>query len=1081
MDAKLTESEEQFEKELIEALSHGAITDTDPSAVPANTFCRTRNWTYEPKIKTENHLWENFKIILEQHNQHVLEQPLSHSEFEQVKKQIKDLNTPFKAGQFLYGLNGVSQVEVDLDDGRHVFLTVFDQSQIGAGNTVYQVVNQIQRPAVITGRQDRRFDVTLLINGLPIVQIELKKDSGSVEDALNQMHQYIVENQYSGIFSTLQLLVAMTPYDSKYMACTTEEGFNKDFSFHWQNRTDNKIVRSWKTFADEVLSIPAAHNLSTNYMILDGTPNKESLKVMRPYQVYATENALEAIRTHDPDDRTSRLGYIWHTTGSGKTITSFKTAWLASRMPGVDKVVFVVDRRTLTGQTLDKYRAYDPEASGDSAEFDTSIADTKNTWELARKLKANNQDIIITSFQKLLKLVRGKFKVPEKKYLFIVDEAHRSTGGEGFKEIQEAFPHSAWLGYSGTPIFETSSGKSLTVDIFGRCLHAYTIREAIADKNVLGFNVDFKTTIPKDEAREHYLPAFYKAEHPDWTEEDIQYKIEHLGDEDIDDEVSSFYDNNPKHVEAVVKDIYENWDNRSVNGKYNALLTTHTGGKGSSTPMAMMYFREFQKVNKEREEKGLKPLKVAVTFSSDNTNGNNMVDTNNGLDEAIKVYNKQFGTSFGLATVDEYKSDVETRLNRTNTDGNYLDLVIVVDQLLTGFDAPQLNTLYVDRILKGPGLVQAYSRTNRIDNMQDKPFGHVVNYRWPDRNEQMMNEALTMYANGHYSEMDPTGEPGTLIDPPADILAPPFRVTLAKTKKLVEKLREMTDGFVQLPKSEKKQLEMLEFVREYNASISKLKQYSIDEIKKDIPIPDEADGFKDMSDSKQSIARIIYGLGMSEADIQALEGPLINELKKSISDTKKILPSQIDLTVIHLKEVTINYDYLTELLEDLLNKVHEQKMDEAAEIKGRIDEFANGIDNRLEAKAITKAADAIIAGDFPPEDSELRYPYKLHNSQEIVQQAHSASMNRTTDRFIKDWGLQNAISPEQMRSFLLNHHYGKNDLDDQGKISDLLSAGASQYRECAENAQIRELKIKVRYRNQLRRALYALADDLVSE
>jgi type I restriction enzyme R subunit len=282
---------------------------------------------------------------------------------------------------------------------------------------------------------------------------------------------------------------------------------------------------------------------------------------------------------------------------------------------------------------------------------------------------------------------------------------------------------------------ETTTGLR-SEDIFGPLLHAYTIREAIADRNVLGFKVDFETTIDEEQMKNDYLPAFYRARYPKWREDQIQEKIDNLTDEDIDDTIEpSFYDENPEHVRLVVEDIFKNWRNRSNEGKYNALFTTHVGGGKASTPMAMMYFKEFARVNAINQANGGQTLKVAVTFSLNTSNNNSQLTTNQGLSEAIAAYNQEFSTSFGLDDVSGYTQDVTRRLNRTAIDGNFLDLVIVVDQLLTGFDAPQLNTLYVDRTLKGAGLIQAYSRTNRIADMQDKPWGRIVNYRWPVQNE----------------------------------------------------------------------------------------------------------------------------------------------------------------------------------------------------------------------------------------------------------------------------------------------------------------------------------------------------------
>ena len=466
-------NEEQFETELIQYITSGTIykpehlegiTDYIVKEKPSDYVIKTKLWKYEPKIKTTEKLWENFKEILEMHNQKTLDYPLSIVEFNQVKKIISDIRNPYEAGQFLYGLNGVSQIEIDLDDGRHVFLTVFDQKQIGAGDTVYQVVNQIKRPAIIAGKQERRFDTTLLINGLPIIQIEEKRDKHDVNEALNQMHQYIEENQYGDIFSTLQILVAITPNNVKYMANTTSDKFNKDFAFNWQRKSDNTIVRNWKEFADSMLSIPMAHQMATNYMILDGTKNKQTLKVMRPYQVYATQNVIEHLKEVDFEIGSNKVGYIWHTTGSGKTITSFKTAWLASRMPKVDKVVFVVDRIALTKQTNENYKAYDPDASEDVI---GSVQNTDNTNDLSRKLKSKDGGIIVTSVQKLDTLVKRKtFKAPDKNIVFIVDEAHRSTGGESFDKIQKAFKNSAWVGYTGTPMFDETTSTVPTEEIF---------------------------------------------------------------------------------------------------------------------------------------------------------------------------------------------------------------------------------------------------------------------------------------------------------------------------------------------------------------------------------------------------------------------------------------------------------------------------------------------------------------------------------------------------------------------------------------------------------------------------------------
>lgn len=1066
-------NEHQFETELIHYLANGTVMEQGHlegmgTAIvrehSADYVVKTKLWKYEPTIKTTEQLWDNFKSILERLNHKTLDRPLSVMEFNQVKKIISSLQTPYEAGQFLYGLNGVSQIEIDLDDGRHVFLTVFDQKHIGAGDTVYQVVNQIERPAVITGKPKCRFDTTLLINGLPIIQIEEKRDTRDVNEAINQMQRYAAEHQYRDIYSTLQILVAITPNNVKYMANTTADKFNKDFAFHWQRKSDNTIVRSWREFADSMLSIPMAHQMATNYMILDGTKNKQTLKVMRPYQVYATQNVIERLKRADFEFGINKIGYIWHTTGSGKTITSFKTAWLASRMPKVDKVVFVVDRIALTKQTNENYRAYDPDASEDSL---GSVLDTDNTTDLSRKLRSKDNSIIVTSVQKLDTLVKRKsFKAPEKNIVFIVDEAHRSTGGDSFRAIQKAFRRSAWVGYTGTPMFDETTTGLRTEDIFGPPLHTYTIREAIADRNVLGFKVDFQTTIDEQQMKEQYLPAFYRERYPKWSEERIYDKINHLSQEDMDDAVEpSFYDENPDHIRLVVQDIFKNWRNRSNEGRYNALFTTHVGGGKASTPMAMMYYREFQRVNTENKKNGGQTLKVAVTFSHNTSNNDTMLITNNGLHEAMQTYNAEFGTTFGMDNVSGYTQDVTMRLNKTATDGRFLDIVIVVDQLLTGFDAPELNTLYVDRTLKGAGLIQAYSRTNRIADTEKKPWGRVVNYRWPAHNEKLMNDALAIYANRASANL--SEEERRVANEKDGIIAMPFADVFHEVRKVVDELGDMTMDFQQLPPSEKQKEHMLDLLREYSRGMAKLKQYN----------PAEIDG-ETVGFNYDNPDDLVMKLGMTPEQEVMLTTVLTNELKAHIAKEKKIPIHQIELRMTHVKDVKVDYDYLTELVEQLLNQVHEGKDIEAKETQDKINQFAHGLDDRIYANQIMNAAVAIIEGHFPPAGSDFTYPAKLTDSEHIIAQANTIRLDRTFLDFRVKWGITDIITSAGMRELFSRHRYGMRELDDTGELSDIITQASMSYMTLAHDEAVQALP-RIKYRNSLRDAIYDLADELV--
>ncbi len=991
-----------------------------------------KQWEYKKDIKTTEQLWVNFKIILEQNNRARLDEPLSVTEFNQVKKIISSIESPYQAGQFLYGVNGVSEIEVDLDNGKHVFLTVFDQAQVGGGNTVYQVVNQIKRPKIIDGKQNRRFDVTLLINGLPIIQIELKKALHSTTESLNQMEQYIAEKQYSNIFSTLQILIAMTPYDIRYMANTPLKSFNRAFAFSWQNEEDARPIRSWKTFADKALSIPMAHDLATRYMILDGTKNKESIKVMRPYQVYATKRVLDKVRKFDFKYDDGKLGYIWHTTGSGKTITSFKTAWLASRLSNVDKVVFLVDRIALTNQTADAYKAYDPVAGFEGKTG--VVGDTANISDLHRKLtKKSDKNIIVTSIQKMSRYVaRDGFKPINENILFIVDEAHRSTGdgteNEGMLEtIRKAIPNSAWVGYTGTPKFPG------TKEIFGEVLHAYTIKEAIADKNVLGFNVEFKETIEAPE---------------------------NPSEEDIDDNIrGSVYDMSPDHVNLVVKDIFDNWKKRSNDGKYNALFTVHVGGNKASTPRAMEYFDKFVEENVKRPED--KRLKVAVSFSADTSNGSHQLKTNENLHRAINVYNGMFGTAFDMTSVKAYTDDLARRLNKTADDGNFLDLVIVVDQLLTGFDAPEMNTLYVDRTLKGGNLIQAYSRTNRMHNLIDKPWGNVVNYRWPEQNEYEMNRAFAIYSNRASADEQLSLEDLKNGNEESGIISKPFSTVQGEMKEVVEKLRTLTDDFVQLPPSEKAQDEVFENLKEYNRLLSQLKQYTEDDEKNPVSAYDNPEDFFER-------------LGITQDEEVLLTTVIAGELKERRAKREDIDISQVNLSMVHIHDVTINYDYLIELIAQMADEVHKNQMEQAENTMGNINFEIAKSDNEKEKSKMRNFVSKIFSKEFEFDNYPApRTVEKMNQAMDIAQKDTNIQL---LTNFIRTWGLDNSTKPKELENLIKKHRLGQEDMDKQGELTAIMNDARADYKEIAAE-QIAELTW-VRYRIEFRRAFYEMADEI---
>ena len=1012
------QTELMFEQEVIDYLT---------------TIGGVKQWEYKKDIKTTEQLWDNFKKILEQNNRARLEYPLSMTEFNQVKKVINMIETPYQAGQFLYGVNGVSEIEVDLDNGKHVFLTVFDQAQVGGGSTVYQVVNQIERKRIVDGKQDRRFDITLLINGLPIIQIELKKSLHSATESLNQMEQYIAEKQFSDIYSTLQILVAMTPHDIRYMANTTLRGFNRSFAFNWQNEEDAKPVRSWKVFADKVLSIPMAHDLATRYMVLDGTKNKEGIKVMRPYQVYATKRVIDKVRKHDFSYDDGKLGYIWHTTGSGKTITSFKTAWLASRLTNIDKVVFLVDRIALTNQTVDAYQAYDPVAGFEGKTG--VVGDTANISDLHNKLtKKSDKNIIVTSIQKMSRYVmRESFKPLSKNILFIVDEAHRSTGdgtdNEGMLEaIRKKISTSAWVGYTGTPKFPE------TKDIFGELLHAYTIKEAIADHNVLGFNVEFKETI--DDIPENPSP------------------------EDIDDMIrGSVYDTSPEHVELVVKDIFDNWRKRSNDRKYNGLFTVHVGGNKASTPRAMEYFDKIIEENKERSEQDR--LKVAISFSVDTSNSTTQLKTNSNLHRAIQHYNKLFNTVFDMTSVKAYTEDLVRRLNKTSDDGQYLDLVIVVDQLLTGFDAPELNTLYVDRTLKGGNLIQAYSRTNRIHNREAKPWGNVINYRWPKQNEYEMNQAFAVYSNRASADYQLSLEELEDLNKDSGIISKPFNEVKQELQQVISKLAELTDEFVMTPPSERQQDEVFENLREYNRLVSQLKQYSEDENKNPVSAYDNPEEFYKL-------------IGITEDQEIILTTVIADEIKRNRAMREDIDISQVNLSMVHIHDVKINYDYLIDLIAKMADEVHDNQMDKAEATRDEIHMEIAKSDNENEKSKVKQFVSKILSKEFVFDDYPA--PRDVDKMNQAMDQMQKDANIQLITTFIRKWGLDNSVKPKELDELIKKHRIGQEDMDKQGELNYIINEAREDYQYIAEDS-VKELSW-VKYRIELRKSLYEIADEI---
>lgn len=602
------------------------------------------------------------------------------------------------------------------DDGHIQNIYLVDKKNV-AKNKV-QVISQFEQK----GTQANRYDVTILVNGLPLVQVELKKRGIAIREAFNQVHRYSKEsfNSENSLFKYLQIFVISNGTDSRYFANTTKRDKNSfDFTMNWA-KSDNTLIKDLKDFTATFFQKNTLLNVLFHYSVFDSS---DTLLVMRPYQIAATERILWKIRSSYQAKKWKSLesgGFIWHTTGSGKTLTSFKAARLATELDFIDKVFFIVDRKDLDYQTMKEYQRFSPD----------SVNGSENTAGLKRNIDKDDNKIIVTTIQKLNNLVKGESDLPiyNKQVVFIFDEAHRSQFGEAQKNIKKKFKQYYQFGFTGTPIFpENALGSDTTATVFGRELHSYVITDAIRDEKVLKFKVDYNDVRPKFKSIE--MEQDEKKLSAAETKEALLH---------------------PERIKEISQYILNNFrlkTHRShVNGKgFNAMFAV------SSIDAAKLYYESLSNLQKDHE----KPLKIATIFSfaaneEQSAIGEILDETfepsamNSSAKEfltlAMKDYNTMFKTNYGVDSNEfqNYYRDLSNRVKRQE-----IDLLIVVGMFLTGFDAPTLNTLFVDKNLRFHGLMQAFSRTNRIYD-STKTFGNIVTFR---NLEQATIDAITLFGD----------------------------------------------------------------------------------------------------------------------------------------------------------------------------------------------------------------------------------------------------------------------------------------------------------------------------------------------
>lgn len=734
-----------------------------------------KGWEKEViKNPTEQDLIRNWARILYDNNRGIdrlNNYPLTDGEMQQIIEQITELRTPLKLNGFINGKT-VSIKRDNPDDklhfGTEISLKIYDRREIAAGQSRYQIVQQPVFPSKSKMLNDRRGDLMLLINGMPVIHIELKRSGVPVSQAYNQIEKYSYEGVFTGLFSLVQVFVAMNPEETRYFANPGPDGkFNTDYYFHWAD-FNNEPINDWKAIASSLLSIPMAHQLIGFYTVADNADGV--LKVMRSYQYYAASAISDVVSKTKWDSGKQRGGYIWHTTGSGKTMTSFKSAQLIANSNDADKVIFLTDRIELGTQSLKEYRAF--------ADENETVQATENTYVLLNKLKSNAtaDTLIVTSIQKMsnirdedgglnasdIEIINGK------RLVFIVDEAHRSTFGDMLSIIKETFPNAIFFGFTGTPVFEENAKKnSAQTDVFGNELHRYSIADGIRDKNVLGFDPYKVLTFRDKDVRK--VVALEKAKAA--TEEEAisdpkKAKIFYeymdsstvkmagfLGDDGkwvkgIEDYLPKTQYLSSEHQGKVVEDIQENWLTLSHNGKFHAIFAT------SSIPEAIDYYRLLKAA--------MPKLRISCLFDPNISNEDGDYKEyrgqpiafykEQGLIEILTDYNTMFGQDFSIATHARFKKDLSLRLahkeqyKRVEREPEkQLDLLIVVDQMLTGFDSKWVNTLYMDKILEYENIIQAFSRTNRLFG-PDKPFGIIRYYRKPHTMEQNVSKAVKLYS-----------------------------------------------------------------------------------------------------------------------------------------------------------------------------------------------------------------------------------------------------------------------------------------------------------------------------------------------
>ena len=918
----MPELESMIEQKLIEQLVYGES-----------------QWTYRPDLRTEADLWANFKYILEQNNKDRLDgEQLSDAEFEQVKNQLQ-FSSFYKAGEWLVGENGKVQVHVQRGTER-LHLVVMNHEHIAGGSSVYEVINQyraLKEESDGIAERDRRFDVTLMINGLPMIHIELKNKQHSYVEGFRQIKKYIGEGKFTGIFSAVQMFVVSNGVDTKYFAAASDSDLKETFMSGWVDQ-ENNPVSDYIGFAKSVLRIPMAHEMIARYTVLD--KDAKRLILLRPYQIHAIESIREA-------SKTGKSGYVWHTTGSGKTLTSYKaTRNLLMDIPAIDKAIFLIDRKDLDTQTTMAFQAY---ANHDLVTVD----DTDNVNDLKKKLKSGDRQVIVTTIQKLQILIGKRLqegtpeyqKIKNLKIAFVVDECHRAVSPRTKRELERFFGRSLWYGFTGTPRFAENPYPQMgdlprtTEELYGERLHRYTIQNAIHDKAVLGF------------------------------------QVEHNGPRNVTDEMDSSIYETETHMLKVL-DIILNKSYHKLgfqNGKgqtYEGLLTT------SSIQMAQKYYELLSKVKKgetslkisEKIKQVLPDFpKFAITYSvTENEEGSHV--NQEKMQQSLDDYNRGFGTQYELAQIQGYNANLNKRLARKDpkfkSRSEQLDLVIVVDRLLTGFDAPCMSTIFIDRQPMGPhDLIQAFSRTNRIYD-KNKTYGQIVTFQAPKLFKQCVDDAVKLYS---------AGSTKTALLAEWEEVEPAFRKALSTLKACAETPADIPEM------SQKEKRIFVKVFQSFDSLFAQLKS------------------FTQYDDS------MLKEYGITEEEYDDYVGHYRNIMEELRADKdpedKEEVEIDQDYELMAYSNIKIDYEYIINLIQNIVNPAENEDAVTQEERQKKLNEVKFYVEDLRKDNEKVAAIMADLIADIEVDDKKYRGKSILN----IVENMKQDCIDKVITDFCMTW------------------------------------------------------------------------------